>query len=153
MVKVDGLVRRVGRQTRRYDLPFKNERYFYGRQALWTWNLFWRLEATLYAIEQRDRWLVDSRGDWLRLPLRRLETSLHSATSTTTFAFSDSMQRSSQHFWTLLEQVRTIYGGRRPTAGRPYLSTLECSAQSALATLYDIAEVRRRIPANSCSSL
>jgi tetratricopeptide (TPR) repeat protein len=43
---------------RRADEPFKDERYFYGASV--DFDHFWgNLEATLFAIEQRDRWLLD----------------------------------------------------------------------------------------------
>src|SRR6185295_17374183 len=43
---------------RRADEPFKDERYFYGASV--DFGHFWgNLEATLFAIEQRDRWLLD----------------------------------------------------------------------------------------------
>jgi len=118
----------------RYDLPFKNERYFYGA-GIGLGPYFGGLEATLYAIEQRDRWLVDREaiGSDFRyvdlnkfafgnidydIRLQRLNAAIFSA------------------FWTLLDKS-TIYGGAdyRRT---PYLSTWNALLNQPFATLYDM---------------
>jgi hypothetical protein len=118
----------------RYDVPFKNDRYFYGA-AIGLGPYFGGLETTFYAIEQRDRWLVDREaiGSDFRyvdlnkfafgnvdydIRLQRLNAAIFSAS------------------WTLLDKS-TIYGGAdyRRT---PYLSTWNALLNQPFATLYDM---------------
>lgn len=118
----------------RYDLPFKNERYFYGA-GIGLGPYFGGLEATLYAIEQRDRWLVDREA--IGSDLRYVDLNK--------FAFGNvdydiRLQRLNAAVfsgsWTLLDKS-TIYGGAdyRRT---PYLSTWNVLLNQPFATLYDM---------------
>jgi hypothetical protein len=122
----------------RYDLPFKNERYFYGA-GIGLGPYFGGLETTLYAIEQRDRWLVDREAigsDFRYVDLNK-------------FAFGNvdydiRLQRLNaaivSAFWTLPDKS-TIYGGadyRR----MPYLSTWNALLNQPFATLYDMLKAQ-----------
>jgi hypothetical protein len=118
----------------RYDVPFKNERYFYGA-AIGLGPYFGGLETTLYAIEQRDRWLVDREAigsDFRYVDLNK-------------FAFGNVdydirlQQLNAAIFsasWTMPDKS-TIYGGAdyRRT---PYLSTWNALLNQPFATLYDM---------------
>ena len=118
----------------RYDMPFKNERYFYGA-GIGLGPYFGGLETTIYAIEQRDRWLVDREAigsDFRYIDLNK-------------FAFGNvdydiRLQRLNAAIvsasWTLLDKS-TIYGGAdyRRT---PYLSTWNALLNQPFATLYDM---------------
>jgi hypothetical protein len=118
----------------RYDVPFKNERYFYGA-GIGLGPFFGGLEATLYAVEQRDKWLVDRQG--IGTDFRYVNANM--------FAFGNvdydiHFQRLNAAIfsgsWTLLDRS-TIYGGAdyRRT---PYLSTWNALINQSFATLYDM---------------
>jgi tetratricopeptide (TPR) repeat protein len=118
----------------RYDVPFKNERYFYGA-GIGLGPFFGGFETTLYAIEQRDRWLVDRQA--IGADFRYIDPSK--------FAFGNvdydiHFQRLNAAIfsgsWTLFDKS-TIYGGAdyRRT---PYLSTWNALINQPFATLYDI---------------
>lgn len=117
----------------RFDLPFKDEKYFYGAGiGLGPFN---GLETTLYAIEQRDRWLVD-RGavgadvryfDENKFAFGNVDYDVHFQRLNAAI-FSGS--------W-ILPDKSTIYGGAdyRRT---PYLSTWNALLNQPFATLYDM---------------
>jgi hypothetical protein len=118
----------------RYDAPFKNERYFYGA-GIGIGPLFGGLETSIYAIEQRDRWLVDREA---------IGTELRYADSNK-FAFGTvdydvHFQRLNAIIasgsWTLPDGS-TLYGGAdyRRT---PYLSTWNALINQPFGTLYDL---------------
>ena len=118
----------------RYDVPFKNERYFYGA-GIGLGPFFGGLEASLYAVEQRDRWLVDREA--IGTDFRYVNAD--------TFAFGNvdydiHFQRLNAAIfsgsWTLLDKS-TIYAGvdyRRT----PYLSTWNALLNQSFVTLYDM---------------
>jgi hypothetical protein len=117
----------------RFDLPFKDEKYFYGAGVgLGPFNGF---ETTLYAIEQRDRWLVDREA--VGADFRYFDESK--------FAFGNvdydvHFQRLNAAIFSgswILPDKSTIYGGAdyRRT---PYLSTWNALLNQPFATLYDL---------------
>jgi hypothetical protein len=118
----------------RYDVPFKNERYFYGA-GIGLGPFFGGLEATLYAVEQRDRWLVDRQAigsdfryvDPNKFAFGTVDYDIHFQRLNAAI-FSGS--------WTLFDGS-TIYGGAdyRRT---PYLSTWNALINQPFATLYDV---------------
>jgi hypothetical protein len=117
----------------RYDFPFKNQRYFYGA-GIGFGPFFDAFEATLYAIEQRDRWLVDREAigvdvhyvDLNKFTFGNVDYDIHFQRLNAAI-FSGS--------WTLLDKS-TIYGGAdyRRT---PYLSSWNSLLNQPFATLYD----------------
>jgi Outer membrane lipoprotein len=118
----------------RYDVPFKNERYFYGA-GIGLGPFFGGLEATLYAIEQRDRWLVDRQA--IGADLRYVDPDKFAFG---TVDYDVHFQRLNAAIfsgsWTLFDNS-TIYGGAdyRRT---PYLSTWNALINQPFSTLYDI---------------
>jgi hypothetical protein len=117
----------------RYDVPFKNQRYFYGA-GIGFGPFFDAFEATLYAIEQRDRWLMDREAigvdvhyvDPDKFAFGNVDYDIHFQRLNAAI-FSGS--------WTLLDKS-TIYGGAdyRRT---PYLSSWNSLLNQPFATLYD----------------
>jgi tetratricopeptide (TPR) repeat protein len=116
----------------RYDVPFKNQRYFYGA-GIGFGPFLGGLETSVYAIEQRDRWLVDREA--IGTDVRYVDP--------TKFAFGNvdydiHFQRLNAAIvsgsWTLLDKS-TLYGGAdyRRT---PYLSTWNAVINQPFATLY-----------------
>jgi hypothetical protein len=117
----------------RYDFPFKNQRYFYGA-GIGFGPVFDGLEATLYAIEQRDRWLVD-RGaigvdvhyvDPDKFAFGNVDYDIHFQRLNAVI-FSGS--------WTLFDRSN-LYGGAdyRRT---PYLASWNSLLNQPFSTLYD----------------
>jgi TolA-binding protein len=101
----------------RYDVPFKNERYFYGA-GFGLGPFFGGLEATLYAVEQRDRWLVDRQA--IGSDFRYVDPNK--------FAFGNVDY--DIHF----RRLNAAIFSRRT----PYLSTWNALINQPFATLYDI---------------
>jgi len=121
----------------RFDLPFKDEKYFYGAGiGLGPFN---GLDTTLYAIEQRDRWLVDREAvgadvryfDESKFAFGNVDYDVHFQQLNAAI-FSGS--------W-ILPDKSTIYGGAdyRRT---PYLSTWNALLNQPFATLYDMLKVQ-----------
>ena len=121
----------------RFDLPFKDEKYFYGAGiGLGPFN---GLETTLYAIEQHDRWLVDREA--VGADVRYFDESK--------FAFGNvdydvHFQRLNAAIFSgswILPDKSTIYGGAdyRRT---PYLSTWNALLNQPFATLYDMLKAQ-----------
>ena len=121
----------------RFDLPFKDDKYFYGAGiGLGPFNGF---ETTLYAIEQRDRWLVDREAvgadfryfDEAKFAFGNVDYDIHFQRLNAAI-FSGS--------W-ILPDKSTIYGGAdyRRT---PYLSTWNALLNQPFATLYDLLKVQ-----------
>jgi len=118
----------------RYDVPFKNQRHFYGA-GIGFGPFLGGLETTLYAIEQRDRWLVDRQAigtdvryiDPEKFAFGNIDYDVHFQRLNAAI-FSGS--------WTLLDKS-TLYGGAdyRRT---PYLSTWNALLNQPFATLYDV---------------
>ncbi|HET7888866.1 MAG TPA: hypothetical protein VFL62_21790, partial [Bradyrhizobium sp.] len=117
----------------RYDLPFKDDKYFYAAAiGLGPFNGF---ETTLYAIEQRDRWLVDREAvgtdlryfDESKFAFGNIDYDVH-FNRLNAAIFSGS--------W-ILPDKSTIYGGAdyRRT---PFLSTWNALLNQPFATLYDM---------------
>ena len=125
----------------RFDLPFLDQKYFYGAGiGLGPFNGF---ETTLYAIEQRDRWLVDREA--VGADFRYFDA--------TKFAFGNvdydaHFQRLNAAIFSgswILPDKSTIYGGvdyRRT----PYLSTWNALLNQPFATLYDMLKVQTNEP-------
>ena len=121
----------------RFDLPFKDDKYFYGAGiGLGPFN---GLETTLYAIEQRDRWLVDREA--VGADVRYFDESK--------FAFGNvdydvHFQRLNAAIFSgswILPDKSTIYGGAdyRRT---PYLSTWNALLNQPFVTLYDMLKAQ-----------
>jgi len=118
----------------RYDLPLKNDRYFYGA-GIHFGPFFGGLETSLYAIEQRDRWLLDRQAigadfryvDLNKFAFGNVDYDIHFQRLNAAI-FSGS--------WTLPDKS-TIYGGAdyRRT---PYLSSWNALINQPYATLYDM---------------
>ncbi len=121
----------------RFDLPFLDEKYFYGAGiGLGPFNGF---ETTLYAMEQRDRWLVDREAvgadfryfDESKFAFGNVDYDIHFQRLNAAI-FSGS--------W-ILPDKSTIYGGAdyRRT---PYLSTWNALLNQPFATLYDLLKAQ-----------
>lgn len=118
----------------RYDAPFKNERYFYGA-GIGMGPLFGGLETSIYAIEQRDRWLVDREAigselryaDANKFAFGTVDYDVH-------FQRLNAIVASGS--WTLPDGS-TLYGGAdyRRT---PYLSSWNALINQPFGTLYDL---------------
>jgi hypothetical protein len=121
----------------RFDLPFKDEKYFYGAGI--GLGPFVGLETTLYANEQRDRWLVDREAvgadvryfDENKFAFGNVDYDVHFRQLNAAI-FSGS--------W-ILPDKSTIYGGAdyRRT---PYLSTWNALLNQPFATVYDMLKVQ-----------
>jgi tetratricopeptide (TPR) repeat protein len=118
----------------RYDAPFKNERYFYGA-GIGIGPLFGGLETSIYAIEQRDRWLVDREAigselryaDANKFAFGTVDYDVHFQRLNAIIASGS---------WTLPDGS-TLYGGAdyRRT---PYLSSWNALINQPFGTLYDL---------------
>jgi tetratricopeptide (TPR) repeat protein len=125
----------------RFDLPFKDEKYFYGAGI--GLGPFVGLESTVYAIEQRDRWLVDREAvgadvryfDQSKFAFGNVDYDIHFQKLNAAI-FSGS--------W-ILPDKSTIYGGAdyRRT---PYLSTWNAVLNQPFATLYDMLKAQTNGP-------
>jgi hypothetical protein len=121
----------------RFDLPFKDEKFFYG--AGLGLGPYLGFETTLYAIEQRDRWLVDREA--IGTDLRYYDANK--------FAFGNvdydvHFQRLNAAIFSgswILPDKSTIYGGAdyRRT---PFLSTWNVLIGRPFATLYDMLKAQ-----------
>jgi hypothetical protein len=117
----------------RFDLPFKNEKYFYGAGV--GLGPFAGFETTLYAIEQRDRSVLDRQAvgsdvryfDENKFAFGNIDYDVHFQRLNAAI-FSGS--------W-ILPDKSTIYGGAdyRRT---PYLSTWNALFNQPFTTLYDM---------------
>jgi len=122
----------------RFDLPFRDQKYFYGT-SVDLGPFFGGFETTLFAIEQRDRWLVDRQAVGAEL---RYFDQTKSAFSTVDYDVH--FQRLNAAIfsgsWTLPDKS-TIYGGAdyRKT---PYLSTWNALLNQPFATLYDMLRLQ-----------
>jgi hypothetical protein len=125
----------------RFDLPFKDDKFFYGAGiGLGPFNGF---ETTLYAIEQRDRWLVDREAvgadvryfDENKFAFGNVDYDIHFQRLNAAI-FSGS--------W-ILPDKSTIYGGAdyRRT---PFLSTWNALLNQPFATLYDLLKAQINPP-------
>jgi hypothetical protein len=122
----------------RYDMPFKNDRYFYGT-GIHLGPYFGGLETSLYAIEQRDQWLIDREAigsdfryvDLSKFAFGNVDYDIHFQRLNAAI-FSGS--------WTLPDKS-TIYGGAdyRRT---PYLSTWNALINQSFTTLYDMLKAQ-----------
>jgi len=127
----------------RFDLPFKDDRYFYSAGVgLGPYHGF---ETTLYATEERDRWLVDREAvgsdiryfDESKFAFGNVDYDVH-FNRLNAAIFSGS--------W-ILPDKSTIYGGAdyRRT---PYLSTWNAVLNQPFATLYDLLKAQSVAPSN-----
>lgn len=121
----------------RFDLPFKDQKYFYGAGiGLGPFN---GLETTIYGIEQRDRTVVDRQAigadiryfDETKFAFGNVDYDVHFKQLNAAI-FSGS--------W-ILPDKSTIYGGAdyRRT---PFLSTWNALLNQPFATLYDLLKVQ-----------
>jgi tetratricopeptide (TPR) repeat protein len=125
---------------RRFDLPFKDQKYFYA--AGLGLGPYFGLDTTLYAIEQRDRWLVDREAvgaDWRyndpnKFAFGNIDYDVHFQQLNAAI-FSGS--------W-ILPDKSTIYGGAdyRRT---PFLSTWNVLLNQPFGTLYDMLKAQTNL--------
>jgi tetratricopeptide (TPR) repeat protein len=122
----------------RYNLPFTNERYFYGG-GLDFGPMFGGLDASIYYNEERGRWLVDREAVGTDIKY----------TDPTKFAFMnvdyDVKFQQLNNFsltgsWTLPNQS-TLYGGANYERV-PFLSTWNVLLNSPYGTLYDFLKAQ-----------
>jgi hypothetical protein len=126
----------------RFDEPFKDQRYFYGA-SIGLGPFFGGFETTLFAIEQRDRSLLDRRAvgaearyfDPTKSALATVDYDIH-FNKLNAAIFSGS--------WTLPDKS-TLYGGAdyRRT---PYLSTWNALLNQPFVTLYDFLAASQQTP-------
>ncbi len=118
----------------RFDTPFRDDKFFYGVSVDFG-PFLGGLEASLYAIEQRDRWLVDRQAvgtefryfDQTKSAFATVDYDVHFQQLNAAI-FSGS--------W-ILPDKSTLYGGAdyRRT---PYLSTWNALLNQPFVTLYDM---------------
>jgi tetratricopeptide (TPR) repeat protein len=122
----------------RFDLPFRDQKYFYGA-SVDLGPFLGGFETTLFAIEQRDRWLVDRQAVGAEF---RYFDQTKSAFSTVDYDvhFQQLNAAIFSGSWTLPDKS-TIYGGAdyRRT---PYLSTRNALLNQPFVTLYDMLRVQ-----------
>lgn len=126
----------------RFDLPFKDQKYFYSA-GIGLGPFFGGLSTTLYATEQRDRWLVDREAvgmdaryfDETKFAFGNLDYDVH-FNRLNAAIFSGS--------W-ILPDKSTLYGGAdyRRT---PYLSSWNALLNQPFATLYDLLKFDAAAP-------
>jgi tetratricopeptide (TPR) repeat protein len=122
----------------RFDVPFRDQKYFYGASVDLGPSLG-GFETQIFAIEQRDRWLVDRQAvgaefryfDQTKSMFSTVDYDVHFQKLNAAI-FSGS--------WTLPDQS-TIYGGAdyRRT---PYLSTWNALLNQPFTTLYDMLRLQ-----------
>jgi tetratricopeptide (TPR) repeat protein len=130
----------------RFDLPFKDDRYFYA--AGLGLGPYWGSDTTLYAIEQRDQWLVDREAvgaEWRyndpnKFAFGNVDYDLHFQQLNAAI-FSGS--------W-ILPDKSTIYGGAdyRRT---PFLSTWNAVINQPFVTLYDMLKAQSNLQQTQAS--
>jgi hypothetical protein len=121
----------------RFDEPFKNDKFFYGAST--ALGPFLGFETTLYAIEQRDRWLVDRES--VGSEFRYFDESRYVfGTVDYDVLFERLNAAIFSGSWTLPDKS-TIYGGAdyRRT---PFLSTWNALINQPFATLYDMLKAQ-----------
>jgi hypothetical protein len=118
----------------RFDTPFKDNRFFYGASIDFS-HFLGPLEASVYAIEQRDRWLVDRAAVGTEF---RYFDQTKSAFATVDYDvhFQQLNAAIVSGSW-ILPDKSTIYGGAdyRKT---PYLSTWNALMNQPFVTLFDM---------------
>jgi tetratricopeptide (TPR) repeat protein len=124
----------------RFDLPFRDDKFFYGVSAGFG-PFFGGLEASVYAIEQRARSLIDRQA--VGAELRYFDLS---KTGFLTVDYDVHFQQLNAAIfsgsWTLPDKS-TIYGGAdyRKT---PFLSTWNALLNQPFVTLYDMLRLQTR---------
>ena len=121
----------------RFDEPFKNDRFFYGAST--TLGPYLGFESTLYAIEQRDRWLVDRES--IGSEFRYFDDSKFAFGTVDYDIFFERLNAAIfSGSWTLPDKS-TIYGGAdyRRT---PFLATWNALLNQPFATLYDMLKLQ-----------
>jgi hypothetical protein len=122
----------------RFDQPFFDERWFYGVSADFA-PILGGLETSVYAIEQRDRWLLDRQA--IGAEFRYFDLS---KTGFATVDYDVHFQRLNAAIfsgsWTLPDKS-TIYGGAdyRKT---PFLSTWNALLNQPFVTIYDMMRLQ-----------
>ncbi len=122
----------------RFDLPFKDDKFFYGASVDFG-PFFGGLEASLYAIEQRDRWLIDRQA--VGTELRYFDLT---KTGFLTVDYDVHFQQLNAAIFSgswILPDKSTIYGGAdyRKT---PFLSTWNALLNQPFVTLYDMLRLQ-----------
>ena len=125
---------------RRADEPFKNDRFFYGASV--DFGRFWgNLEATVFAIEQRDRSLLDRQGvggelryiDPVKSAFALVDYDVH---------FQELNAAMLSGSWTLPDKS-TISGGFDYRKS-PYLTAWNALQGQPLLTLYDMLKLHTK---------
>ena len=122
----------------RFDEPFRDDKWFYGASA--DFGPFWGgLEASVYAIEQRDRWLLDRQAIGAELRYFDL-TKSGFATVDYDVHFQELNAAIISGSWILADKS-TIYGGAdyRKT---PFLSTWNALLNQPFVTIYDMLRLQ-----------
>ena len=124
----------------RFDLPFRDDKFFSGVSADFG-PFFGGFEASVYAIDQRARWLIDRQA--VGTELRYFDLT---KTGFLTFDYDVHFQQLNAAIfsgsWTLPDKS-TIYGGAdyRKT---PFLSTWNALLNQPFVTLYDMLRLQTR---------
>jgi len=124
-----------------FDSPFEDQKWFYGVSVDFA-HFLGGWEASLYAIEQRDRWLLDRQAIGSELRYFDESKSLFA-----TVDYDVHFQRLNAAIfsgsWTLFDKS-TIYGGAdfRRT---PYLSTWNALLNQPFLTLYDMLRIQSNL--------
>ena len=124
----------------RRDMPFKNERFFYGPSVDFG-PFFGGLEATLFFIEQRDRWWVDRQAVGTELRYIDPQKSAY-ATIDYDVHFQELNLAIFSGSWTLFDKS-TIYGSAdyRKT---PFLTAWNAIQGQPFLTLYDMLRLQTK---------
>lgn len=122
----------------RFDLPFRDDKFFYGVSADFG-PFFGGLEASVYAIEQRDRWLIDRQA--IGTEFRYFDLT---KTGFLTVDYDTHFQQLNAAIFSgswILPDKSTIYGGAdyRKT---PFLSTWNALLNQPFVTLYDMLRLQ-----------
>ena len=122
----------------RFDLPFRDDKFFYGVSADFG-PFFGGLEASVYAIEQRARWLIDRQA--VGTELRYFDLT---KTGFLTVDYDVHFQQLNAAIFSgswVLPDKSTIYGGAdyRKT---PFLSTWNALLNQPFVTLYDMLRLQ-----------
>jgi hypothetical protein len=126
----------------RYDLPFKDQRYFYGG-GVGLGPFFGSLETTFYATEQRDRWLVDREA--IGAEVRYFDQDKFAFGTVDYDVHFDRLNAAIFSGSWVLPDKSTIYGGAdyRRT---PYLSTWNALLNQPFTTVYDMLRLQLNEP-------
>jgi hypothetical protein len=125
---------------RRKDMPFKDDKYFYGASV--DFGPFWGgLETSLFAIEQRDRALVDRQAVGAELRYVQPDKSFFATVDYDTHfsAFNAAIASGS---WTFAD--KSTLTGAVDYRKSPYLSAWTALQGQPFLTLYDMLKVKTK---------